>query len=1038
MFNEENLENLFMKLFEERGYEHILGTTIERDPRQILLTSDFQSYLKNRYPDLDEGELYYIQATFATLDQGDYVNNRQTFRKICNGIDMKRMQEGKKPLHVDFIDFQHPDNNIFKIINQYSIQGPKETRRPDALVFVNGIPLVIIEFKSATNENATLYNAYEQICERYVRDISDLFAYNAFCVISDGVNSRIGTHFSNYENFYSWNKANSKDAASEGIDYIEILMDGVFEKKRFLSIIKDFIYFPDDSGNNLKIVCRYPQYFGANALYENIRKHMKPEGDGKGGTYFGTTGCGKSYTMLFLSRLLMTSKEMKNPTIVVITDRNNLDIQLHSQFVKSKRFLMDDNIVSISSREDLKNKLSGCRSGGVYLTTIQKFSDGDEALSDRNNIIVISDEAHRSQLNLEDADKMVNGVRTHVTPFALMLHKALPNATYVGFTGTPIDNTLEVFGGIVDQYTMVESEKDKITSKLVYEGRAAKVVLDQSQMDAIEQYYADCEDMGANQYQIEKSKKDLAKMENIIGNETRLQKIAKDFVAHYEKRVYEGATVAGKALFVCSNRKIAYNFYLELKRIRPEWFTVKEADNTGLPDSDKAELIEMVKIVATRGMNDPKEMYDLLGDEQYRENLAVQFKKINSNFKIAIVVDMWLTGFDVPFLDAIYIDKPIQKHNLIQAISRVNRIYPGKEYGLIVDYLGIRKELDAALKKYTNGYRSEGLETSEEFLSVMREYLSIIDGIFFGFDMSDYNSDEEATVLKCLNRAVEFVQKDRDTEKRFMAAVRKLKVAYNNCTYEETITKAERDRIYFYSAVRSIITKVTSENVPDTAVMNAKVREMLERALQSDDVVQLIMTTEEMDEATIDLLSDEYLEKIKKIPGLNTKFKLLQRLTRLSIDSLKKVNKLKSDEFSEKFRALVTKYNDRHFRADDISKMVEDMLQLLIQSQKEKESGTELGLTFEEKSFYDILDKMTNDYHFEFDHDKLIAMSKELKVLTDKTCSVIDWISRSDIKDELRFNIVMTLKKYGFPPVYYDGVYQKVFEQLESYKRYSN
>jgi type I restriction enzyme R subunit len=771
MFKEENLENMFMKLFEERGYEHILGTTIERDPRQILLTSDFQTYLKNRYPDLDQGELYYIQATFATLDQGDYVNNRQTFRKICNGIDMKRMQEGKKPLHIDFIDFQHPENNIFKIINQYSIQGPKETRRPDALVFVNGIPLVIIEFKSATNEDATLYNAYEQICERYVRDISDLFAYNAFCVISDGVNSRIGTHFSNYENFYSWNKANSKDAASEGIDNIEILMDGVFEKKRFLSIIKDFIYFPDDSGNNLKIVCRYPQYFGANALYENIRKHMKPEGDGKGGTYFGTTGCGKSYTMLFLSRLLMTSKEMKNPTIVVITDRNNLDIQLHSQFVKSKRFLMDDNIVSISSREDLKNKLSGCRSGGVYLTTIQKFSDGDEALSDRNNIIVISDEAHRSQLNLEDADKMVNGVRTHVTPFALMLHKALPNATYVGFTGTPIDNTLEVFGGIVDQYTMVESEKDKITSKLVYEGRAAKVVLDQSQMDAIEQYYADCEDMGANQYQIEKSKKDLAKMENIIGNETRLQKIAKDFVAHYEKRVYEGATVAGKALFVCSNRKIAYNFYLELKRIRPEWFTVKEADNTGLPDSDKAELIEMVKIVATRGMNDPKEMYDLLGDEQYRENLAVQFKKINSNFKIAIVVDMWLTGFDVPFLDAIYIDKPIQKHNLIQAISRVNRIYPGKEYGLIVDYLGIRKELDAALKKYTNGYRSEGLETSEEFLSVMREYLSIIDGIFFGFDMSDYNSDEEATVLKCLNRAVEFVQKDRDTEKRFMCSV---------------------------------------------------------------------------------------------------------------------------------------------------------------------------------------------------------------------------------------------------------------------------
>ncbi|MBQ3735429.1 MAG: type I restriction endonuclease subunit R, partial [Candidatus Methanomethylophilaceae archaeon] len=510
-------------------------------------------------------------------------------------------------------------------------------------------------------------------------------------------------------------------------------------------------------------------------------------------------------TMLFLTRMLMRSKQMGNPTIILITDRNNLDDQLHKQFVVSKGFLCDDNVVSIQDRQDLKAKLRGIASGGVFLTTIQKFSEDEDILSDRANIIIISDEAHRSQLNLEDADKIVNGERKHIKGFASMLHESFPNATYVGFTGTPIDDTIEVFGDIVDQYTMVESERDKITSKLVYEGRAAKVILDQDQMQAIEDYYRDCEKEGANIYQIQKSKKDLARMENVIGNEQRLRNVAKDFINHYEKRVEDGSTVAGKCMFVCASRKIAYDFYCILKEMRPGWFVVKESKDPSLSKELRARPIEMVRMVATRGSNDPAEMYELLGNDDYKDDLAVQFKKIDSNFKIAIVVDMWLTGFDVPFLDAIYLDKPIQKHSLIQAISRVNRIYPGKEYGLVVDYLGIRKELDATLKKYTNGFKTEGLERSEDFVFVFKEYLSVIDGMFHGFAMFDYYSDDVKKQIECLNSGVEFIQADEELESRFMVAVRKLKAAYNNCTYSDNISKEERDRMYYYTAVRSIM-----------------------------------------------------------------------------------------------------------------------------------------------------------------------------------------------------------------------------------------
>ena len=1038
IFDEDSLENLFIEEFKARGYEHVIGETIKRAETDLLLAEDLKEYLQRRYAkdNLLDVEINMILATFPCRDKGIYVDNRDTFNKICNGFAVRRVDKSKPALWINLIDFTEPKNNIFKIVSQLTIQGLKQRRRPDLIVYINGIPLVVIELKSTINEDAGVITAYDQINTRYVRDIPDLFKFTAFTLISDGVNSKIGTHFAKYEDYYSWNKVESKDKASDGLASLGVLMGGVFTKERLLAIIENFVYFPD-MGTEVKIVCRYPQFFGATALFENIKKHMKPAGDGKGGTYFGTTGCGKSFTMLFLSRLLMRSKAMGNPTIILITDRNNLDDQLHKQFVVSKGFLCDDNVVSIANREDLKTKLRGKASGGIYLTTIQKFSEDEEPLSERNNIIVISDEAHRSQLNLEDANRIVNGERKHIKGFASMLHESFPNATYVGFTGTPIDETIEVFGDIIDQYTMVESERDKITSKLVYEGRASKVALDNKQMEAIEEYYSKCEAEGANIYQIEKSKKDLAKMENVIGNEHRIDNVAKDFIAHYEKRVEDGSTVAGKCMFVCASRDIAFKFYQKLKDYRPEWFVVKEGNDSSLSKELRAKPIEMVKIVATRGSNDPAEMYEMLGTPEYREELAVQFKKIDSNFKIAIVVDMWLTGFDVKFLDAIYIDKPIQKHSLIQAISRVNRIYPGKEYGLIVDYLGIRKELDAALKKYTSGFKPDGLDKSEDFVIVFKEYLDIIDKMFHGFDMSDYYSDEPRKQLDCLNRGVEFIQSEAELELRFMVAVRKMKTAYNNCTYSDNISKEERNRMYFYTAVRSVLVKLAHPNAPDTAQMNAKVRELLERAIQSDEVIQLISTTEEMDEATVDLLSDEYLERIKKIPGLNTKFKLLQRLAKLTISTFKRTNKLKSDEFSDRFNAIVKKYNDRHFRADDIAKMVEEMLQMITELHAEINSGENMGISAEEKAFFDILENIVKTYDFEFDREVMKEMAKRMKEATDKACSVLDWINRADTRAQLQFDIVEIMYEFGFPPEYHDGVYQKVFEQMERYKRYS-
>lgn len=1042
-FDEHALEMSIMELFENEGYEHLTGNDIHREKAEVLLVDDLKNYLYDRYADdgITPSEVESIILNLHSITGNLYEVNKTVFKMISDGFILNREDRSLKDLYIHLIDFENPDHNIFKIVNQVEISGFDQSRIPDGIVYVNGIPLVVLEFKSAIQENTTIMDAYRQLTIRYRRDIPEIFKYNAFVVISDGVNNKCGSLFSPYEFFYAWRKIESDDKEVDGIDSLLAMIKGLFRKERLISVVKNFIYFPDSGDKELKIVCRYPQYFAATKLFQNVKKELRPLGSGKGGTYFGATGCGKSYTMLFLTRMLMKSKYFHSPTIIIITDRTDLDDQLSKQFINSKVFIGDNSVINIDSREELRKSLQGRTSGGVYLTTIQKFTEDLQLLSDRDNIICISDEAHRSQVNLDQKIKITESGVQKKYGFAKYLHDSLPNATYVGFTGTPIDATIKVFGPVVDSYTMTESVRDGITVNLVYDGRAAKVNLNQNKLKEIEEYYNHCADEGANEHQIEESKKAMAHLDVILGDPDRLSSVAKDFIKHYENRVEEGASVAGKAMFVCANRTIAFDLYKKIVELRPEWVIPKECDDgVTLNDKEKKLLkpIEKIRLVMTRNKDDEKNLYDLLGTKEERKELDRQFKNVKSNFKIAIVVDMWLTGFDVPSLDTIYIDKPIQQHTLIQTISRVNRVYKGKDKGLIIDYIGIKKNMNIALKRYTN-FESEEFEGIEQSINIVRDQLEVLKNIFHGFEDKDYFNGSPLERLRCLNRAVEFVQQTEELERRFMAAVRRMKQAYNLCSSSESFLEREIDYIHFYSAVRSILFKLTKGDAPDITQMNQKVREMVAEAIRSDGVEELFEAGKNVD---IDIFSDEYIAKINNLPLPNTKIKLLQKLLSQAIDEYKKVNKIKGKEFSDRMNAIVDSYNDR--RKDEVyahqvlDNVAEELSQLLAKLKEEKNSFESMGIDFEEKAFYDILKMTAEKFEFEYPHEKLITLARKIKnIVADKT-KYTDWSKREDIKAALKVELIIVLDENKYPPVIKDEVFQQVFEQAENFKKYQD
>ena len=973
-----------------------------------------------------------------------YEGNRETYFLVTEGFDLVRDDIDETPIHISYIDFEDINNNSFKVINQYSITDNERTRRPDLIVFINGIPIAICEFKSSIKQDTTIHDAWKQITTRYCRDIPSLMRYCFLSVISDGANNRLGSIFTPYEYYYSWNKANDEDKVSNGISSLLTMVKGVFAKDRVLQILRDFIYYPDTSKTNASpIVCRYPQYFAANKLLDSISNALKPAGDGKGGTYFGATGCGKTYTMLYLTRLLVRDYKNKfnNPTIVIIEDREDLDTQTSKIFTYAKRYLHDDDVRSIESREDLSKTLKDKPGGGVYITTIQKFCSETGLLSDRNNIICISDEAHRTQTNTGSKIKRTEqGVFT-TYGFAHYLRESFPNATYCGVTGTPIDETYAVFGKEVDRYTMKEASDDGITVRIAYEPRLARVIVSESQAKEIEKYYQDCIKEGSNEDQVEESKRAMSAMRVILSNPDRQRNLALDLIEHYEKLVAQKPKIVQKAMIVCADRELAYTVYKNLIKYRPEWGIAKRCeDESKLTKEELEKLKELPKVnlVATRDKDDEKELYDLLGTKEYRQMLDEQFKNDNSNFKIAIVVDMWITGFDVPSLSVMYIDKPLQKHTLVQTISRVNRVFEGKDQGLVVDYIGFREDMLKAVKQYSGKDEGNPIDELMTALSIFRNQLKLIDDLLVNFDASEFFKGDPLKRLLCLNDAAEYVQISKEMEGRFMKLSKQMKAAYDIVFPSGELTDIETSKAQFYLAIRSIIYKQTKGTAPDVETMNKVVEEMVKRAIACTGVESIIDT-----EKVEDLSSVDFFKNVEKIKMPITKFNALIKILDGRIKGYGKINKVKALEFDERLKKIVERYNERDNLVftnevvdDFVNELSEEILNIIKDLDEDKTSFEKMGITFEEKAFYDILVKVRDTHQFKYEDDKCIELAKKIKELVDDKSRYADWATRDDIKNELNRDLTVLLYKNDYPPEWDEEVFEKVMQQAENFKKH--
>ncbi|HMM20669.1 MAG TPA: HsdR family type I site-specific deoxyribonuclease [Selenomonadales bacterium] len=1062
-FTEAELESAIISLFSEQEYDYILGETIHRGFEEILLRDDLRSFLSVHYPGLTAAEVEKVIGRLENIPSAPlYQCNREAFLLVNEGFDLLRDDPTKLALHINFIDFDVPENNVFKVVNQYSVQGDR-LRRPDLILFINGIPMAVFEFKSAIKENTTIHDAWEQITIRYCRDIPKLMKYCFLSVISDGANTRMGSVFTPYEYYYAWNKINDEEKVSNGIAALLTMIKGAFAKDRIVAILRDFVYYPDDSTKETAIVARYPQFFAARRMFESIKAHLKPDGDGKGGTYFGATGCGKTYTMLFLSRLLglRDRDAFRNPTIVIITDREDLDRQTSELFVYSKRYLHDNNVRSIETRKDLQDALgtetsalqevaeerapynvTGAESGGVFLTTIQKFCESTGVLSNRSNIICISDEAHRTQTGVGSKLKKTDkGIFTSFG-FAKYLRDSFPNATYCGFTGTPIDETIAVFGKVVDSYTMKESSDDGITVRIAYEPRLARVILSDEQAHEIQKYYDKCTEEGSNPDQVEESKKAMSEMRRVLGHPDRLKRLAVDIITHYEALTAQKPEIVQKAMIVCADRTLAFRLLKEIIALRPDWNKPRKSENEAAlskPQLEKLIPLERVKLVATQGDNDEKELYDLCGTKDYRQMLDRQFKNNNSNFRIAIVVDMWITGFDVPSLAVMYIDKPLQKHTLIQTISRVNRVFDGKDMGLVVDYIGIKHDMLEAIKKYGSPLESPVDEIAIS-LAVFRNHLALIDELLHAFDATSFYSGAPLERMLCLDAAAEYVQISKEVESRFMNLSRKLKAAYEICFPSGELTETETAKAQFYLAIRSIIYKQTKGDAPDAEVMNRVVEKMVQDAITCTGIENIVNAGKPED-----LFSDEFMKQLDEINLPISKFNALLKLLRKAISGYGKVNKVMAIEFDKRLKAVIDNYNNRDklvftsvVVADFINGLSNELIKIFSDLQADKTSFEALGITYEEKSFYDILVKVRDDHGFPYADEKCLVLAKEIKKLVDDKAQFADWLTRADIKNQLNMDLTVLLYKNGYPPEWDEEVFEKVLEQAENFKKFAD
>jgi len=1097
VYYESDFEEAFIDLLKKEGWQYTPGEFIDnRKETEALIENDLKEYLEQRYGSdgLSETENSIIRAKIRNVSGGDYY---ECLRNACQlyieGFNFVRNDSSLPSIAIRYIDFEKPENNIFRVVNQFSMQEGEQTRRPDIMLFVNGIPVCIIELKNPTKLNATVFDAHEQITIRYTRDIPSLTKYCAIACISDGVDTLMGTTITPLEYFYAWKKINNNDrAGSKGVGTLQTLISGALSPNRIIEILRDYIYFPDVASNKeYQIICRYPQFFATRKLRENIIKVLQSNGgNGKGGTYFGATGCGKTFTMLFLARqlALRCRTELGSPTIILIVDREDLETQAAQLFCFSKHFLCDEEVRVFNSRNELCQELSSRNGGGFYVTTIQKFSESTGLLSERTNIICMSDEAHRSQNNLGDklvinTDASKGEIGAFITKgFAYYLRSALPKATYVGFTGTPIDDTVKVFGEIVDKYTMSESQADGITVDIKYDARLARVFMDDEKAKEVEAYYKQCEEEGSSEEQIKKSKAAMTSMTAILGDEGRMRRVAKDIVEDYEARLENEPELLQKAMVTCMDRNIAYRLLQYILELRPEWGEEKRMPNKGQFSEDeykKLTPVPYINLVATQGCNDPKEMFDYLGNDEHRKMLDKEFKSEKSNFHIAIVVDMWITGFDCPMLRFLYNDKPLQKHSLIQTISRVNRKYKTKEYGLVIDYIGIRENMKKALKQYTENpdEPNEIIGGPDELsdvdiahqalcteLQILKDMCSSIDfnkffngtaleRMMFLQDIAEYilaNSFEPSEVEVKL--AKEENRKPKASLKnRFRSHVLCVRTAYNICAPAgDVLSENEMMWSNCFMGISQFITKLTGGPI-DVKTMNKAVEKMLQEAI-------LCLGVESLYDEKLhneDIFSNEFLRELddKHLPS--TKFEILAKMLKRKIDEYKKVNKVKGEAFDIMLQKVIDDYNTRDKLTfvnkvaettidkinEEVDKKVKSLTERLLDIfkglNKDKEEFKALGITFEEKAFYDILIDIRDRNKFEYPEEKCIELAKKIKELVDGTAIYANFLNNPKLRSTMSSNIAHLLYRASYPPEWDEEVFNRIMGQVENYKKYN-
>lgn len=1090
-----DFENAFICLLEKEGWNYSLGSGIKRiTKRDVLIADDFKAFIENANPDLTEEEIAQIFDTVRLVgSESDFATLHKVYGLLVDGIRFTP-QDGL-PKQIFLIDFENPGKNIFRVVNQFEVEytnnGQKENRRPDVILFVNGIPLCIIELKNPADSNATIFNAWEQINIRYWRDIPHLLHYCPLACISDGVKTRLGTVRTPYEHFYAWRRVNNGDEISTlPFAETETMIKGVYEPKRFLEIFRDYIYFQDsiyDSAEQ-EIVCRYPQFFASRLLKESIIKSVR-SGSGKGGTYFGATGCGKTYTMAFLARQLALRctdiPAIGSPTLILIVDRDDLQKQGAKLFTKSSEFLNLGEVSVVKNRAWLRQELGARQSGGFYICTIQKFCDREDdkigLINERRNIICFSDEAHRSQIERskqiqfsKDADKNMRALVSK--PYAKVLKEAFPHATFVGFTGTPIAETYQTFGDEIDRYTMDQAVADGLTVNIKYHPRIAKVLLDNKKVKEIEDYYRKCADDGATKEDVEASKSAMSSMEVILGEPSRLERLAVDIHDHYTKACEGDPDRIQKAMIVCSTRKIAYDLLMKFKDKYPEWFEERKSP-VGVPltDEEQKELKEMpfMAMVSSVGSNDEKEMYDYLGgvrNDKRSEELDAAFKQEKSNFHIVIVVDMWITGFDVPCLTYMYNDKPLKKHMLIQTISRVNRKYQGKEFGMIVDYIGVRDNMREAMKMYGGNTSVAPTEDDiEQATTIFKENLEILKTLFADYDFTPFLNPNCDPIERyaLLAKAAEYVFKSTkvlnlETENKvskvsfknyFLAITKRMRAAYDICQPSGNLKDEESALAQCFMAIAGFVRKMSGTSEVDTDTMNRAVSKMVEEALKYNQVESVLESGEEEN-----VSSPEYFEKLSDVKMPATKLELLIKMLRKQIKEYGKTNQLAAKSFQEMLEKTIADYHERRKQlsaeeagetqeraSEDIIKNATDQaLAILHQMNENKESFRKIGLTFEEKAFYDILLALRDEYKFEYGtdketggiviNDKCKALAKKVKKIIDEKSSFADWLNNQNVRNQLKLDIKICLVNNGYPPQYSKEVFSKVMKQVENFE----